>query len=514
MNFSKTKAHEPEVGEIYASLCRPESGALSVDRRRFLQGSLALGGAAALGPSMFANEAAALGDDDRILVCVYMAGGNDGLNMIAPLDSGAYFDARKSLSIDATNAHKIAKNRYLHPMLGGLAERYRAGEVAIVEGVGFADDDHSHFSSIKTWMGASTYHGPGASGWLGRYLEQAGLDGLGGVNIGDSGVPLLMVGKNSTATALPTDGNLFGADVEEKWEEQLIRVFTDLGAGDIGRSEMANMWAAQLGSAIGVAGQVSPIYNQDIAERNLVRNMTLAANLINLDVGSRVISTSFQTFDTHDDQAAEHAARLLEFDNALTAFYANLKPRYRDRVVVMTFSEFGRRVEANNSRGTDHGTAGPMMMIGPSVKSGFHGKLPSLTRLDDRGDLKHTVDFREVYASVLSGWLGADSASVLGANFETLDLFGAPATAGTPDPVPNEPTPDPDPSTPPANDNTPGNDSAPPNNDVGRTGAVPNKRRPSRTPGSARITTKAGTSSSLQGTPDRQSVMDRALSRF
>lgn len=428
--------NDPAVGDILRSLSVPDTQAGAIRRRRFLQGSLALGGAAALGPSIFADQAEALGADDRILVCVYMAGGNDGLNTIAPLDNGAYFDARKSLAIDEATAHQIAPNRYLHPMLGGVADLYRNGEVSIVEGVGFPDDDHSHFSSIKTWMAANRNHGPGTSGWLGRYMERAGLGDLGAVNIGDSGVPLLMVGRNSIATGLPSDGNLFGADVADKWEDELVSVFTDLSKGDARDSKMANAWAQQLGSAINVAGTVNSIYSEDQQERNLVRKMGLAANLINLDVGTRVIGTSFQTFDTHDDQAADHAARLKEFDDAVARFYDNLKPKFRNRVVIMTFSEFGRRVAANDSRGTDHGTAGPMMMIGPSVKAGFHGKLPSLKKLDKRGDMHHNVDFREVYATVLDQWLRADHADVLGGSFSTLDLFSAP---GSPVQVPELP---------------------------------------------------------------------------
>ena len=432
--------HDPEVGDILRSLSVADGVSrqqpAAIRRRRFLQGSLALGGAAALGPTLFADRAEALGADDRIIVCVYMAGGNDGLNTIAPLDSGRYHDARKTLIIDEATSHQIAPNRYLHPMLGGLASLYRDGHVAIVEGVGFPDDDHSHFSSIKTWMAANRNHGPAASGWLGRYAERARLGELGAVNIGDTGVPLLMVGQNSIATGLPTDGNLFGADVSDAWENELVSVFTDLSRGDTRRSEMASAWAEQLGSAIGVASRVNPIYADDQQERNLIRNMGLAANLINLDVGARVLSTSFQTFDTHDDQAADHAARLKEFDDAVARFYANLKPKFRNRVVILTFSEFGRRVAANDSRGTDHGTAGPMMMIGPAVKAGFHGSLPSLKDLDERGDLKHTVDFRDVYATVLDQWLKADHGDVLDGRFQTLDLFGEP---GDPVQVPQLP---------------------------------------------------------------------------
>ncbi len=421
--------HDAELGDILRSLSVADTQPGAIRRRRFLQGSLALGGAAALGPTLFADSAQALGADDRILVCIQMAGGNDGLNTIAPLDSGRYHDARRTLANDEATSHKIAPNRYLHPMLGGLAKRYRDGEVAIVEGVGFPDDDHSHFSSIKTWMSANRNHGPGSSGWLGRYMERAGLGDLGAVNIGDSGVPLLMVGQRSIATGLPSDGNLFGADVTDQWEHDLVNVFSKMSRADAGDSAMGTAWANQLGSAIGVAEKVNPIYADNQEERNLIRKLGLAANLINLDVGTRVIGTSFQTFDTHDDQAGDHAARLKEFDDAVTRFYTNLKPKFRNRVVLMTFSEFGRRVAANDSRGTDHGTAGPMIMIGPSVKAGFHGSAPSLNNLDDRGDLKHTVDFREVYATVLDQWLRADHAEVLAGSFSTLNLFAKPSDA-------------------------------------------------------------------------------------
>jgi uncharacterized protein (DUF1501 family) len=159
--------------------------------------------------------------------------------------------------------------------------------------------------------------------------------------------------------------------------------------------------------------------------------LRLAAKLINLNLGTRIIGTSSSQYDTHDDQAPQHALNLAEFDAGLDAFYATLRPKYRNRVVIMTFSEFGRRVEANDSRGTDHGTAGPMLMIGPAVKAGFHGVAPSLRKLDERGDLKHTADFRDVYASVLSQWLKADDSQILGHSFDEIDLFVSPSSLKT-----------------------------------------------------------------------------------
>lgn len=422
--------NEPEFEDIYRAMCHPDMGELSVGRRRFLQGSIALGGAMALGPTVFADEASALGADDRILVCIYLGGGNDGLNMIAPLDDGAYFDARQGLAINASSAHHIAPNRYLHPSLPLLADRFRNGEVAIVEGVGHRDDDHSHFNGVATWMAASTARGPNTSGWLGRYLDDAGLGQLGAINVGDSGVPLHLRGRHKGATGLPTNGNLFGADVEERWEAELLRVFADLKSADFQSGEMAQAWASELGSAIDVASEISPIYENNPDERGLSRNLTLAAKLINLNLGTRIVGTASSQYDTHDDQAPQHAMNLAELDDAIAAFYSTLRPKFRNRVVIMTFSEFGRRVKANDSRGTDHGTAGPMLMIGPAVKAGFHGTAPSIRKLDERGDLKHTVDFRDVYASVLSQWLKADDTQILGGSFDKLDLLGSPASAG------------------------------------------------------------------------------------
>ncbi len=410
----------------------PRPGDIQVARRRFLQGALAAGGASGLLGGMLAGwEGPALagpplGPDDRVLVVVFLAGGNDGLGTVVPADDPRYQDARGALAVRVGAADAIGEGLYLHPSLARLKARFDAGQVAVVRGVGEASDDHSHFTSMATIMSAQ----PGAvspSGWLGRWLDAAGLDGLGGVSIGWGGPPLTLRGNRTTPTSLPPNGNLFGADRSRDWERYAVDALAGIqGVG----GPLGDFVAGTFAAAIGTAQRVEPAYGAGLPDDGLVRDLTLAARIVNLDLGVRVIGVELGGFDTHDDQRPGHDALLAELDAGIDAFFATVAPAFSGRTSMLVFSEFGRRVRANDSGGTDHGTAAPWFVVGPRVAGGLHGAQPSLARLDRRGDLRHTVDYRSVYASILGGWLGADGAALLGGPHEDLGLFAAPGPGG------------------------------------------------------------------------------------
>ena len=415
----------PSEADIALTQLSTAGGADGLARRRFLQGALATGGALGMMPSVFDSIAAAatpLGPSDRVLVTVFLNGGNDHLNTIVPADDGAYQAARGSLAVAVNGSHSVGNGLYLHPNLSRLKTRFDAGQVALIEGVGEANDDHSHFTSTATWF-AGIPAVPNPTGWLGRYGDGMGLDGVGMVHIGWGGIPMLLKGNASSAVGLPPNGNLFGADRSEGWERYAIETVADFGDGGVG-----GPWGDAVGGsfrdAVDTAQQIQPAYTEGLPEEGLARELALAAEVINLNLGTRIVSVSLGGFDSHDGQRPGHDDLLAELDAGIDAFFTTLSPVFAGRTGLLVFSEFGRRVESNNSAGTDHGTAGAMMFVSPQAAGGHHGQQPSLTNLDWRGDMHHHLDFRSVYATLLDEWLDSDSQEVLGANYSPVDIIG------------------------------------------------------------------------------------------
>ncbi len=409
-----------------ARLTRNDHSPDGLARRRFLQGSLAVGGGAGLGlmPGAFDQLAAAatpLPVTERILVVVFLNGGNDHLNTLVPAEDGAYVANRGALAVSVDGSTSVGDGLHLHPNLTRLKSRYDAGQVAFIRGVGEPTDDHSHFTSMATWFAGIQNMVP-ATGWLGRYQDGAGLDALGSVSIGWSGVPMMLQGDSSSAVALPPSGSLFGADRSEDWERLAYQTISKLGTNGSGIGPHGTLVAGAYGNAVDTAEDISPAFVSSLADDGLARELGLAAQVINLNMGTQIVNVELGGFDHHDAQRPDHDDLLAELDEGIDAFWANLSPSYAIRTSMLIMSEFGRRVDAN-STGTDHGSAGLMMLVGPAVSGGLHGQQPSLTNLDDRGDLHHHLDFRSVYATVLSEWLDADDREILGANYSKLDLF-------------------------------------------------------------------------------------------
>lgn len=423
--FSQTR--DPELVDAYRRLHVPATAA-GIERRHFLQGLLAVGGLTALGVPMLSGRAEAgapLAPDERILVVLLMGGGNDSLNMVCPLEQGAYQSIRGSFGIAAAGTHSVGDGLYLHPNLGRLKTRFDQGKVAIVNGVGDALDDHSHFVNMARWMAGRSNEGIWTSGWLGRYLDGIGGDGLSGVSIGHEGVPLHMQRPSGETTALPPSGSLFGTDYSENNQNRaMYDALKSIDPNNVGLSPWAAEFSRSVAACIDTADTVGPVFSPEITEEDdLVVDATLAARLINLDVGARVIALSMGGYDHHDDQRPAHDEFMTSVDRAIDTLFDQVNPSLRGRVMLMSFSEFARRVEPNGSDGTDHGTAGALFVVGDSVNGGLYGAQPSLSNLDNRGDLKHEVDFRSVYSTVLEDWLQADPVEIIGGNYENLGFL-------------------------------------------------------------------------------------------
>lgn len=414
--------------EADIALARLSSGADNdgFARRRFLQGALASGGALGMMPSVFDSIAAAatpLGPSDRVLVTVFLNGGNDHLNTLVPADSGAYHAARGAMAVSVGESDSVGNGLYLHPNLGRLKTRFDAGQVALIAGVGEDGDERSHFQSTAQYFAGDVDLGADPDGWLGRYANAAGLGELGVVHIGWGGIPMLVRAPGAGPIGLPPSGSLFGADRSESWERYAIEAVAEYGSGGVGGA-FGDSVAGMFRDAVDVAEQIQPAYVEGLAEEGLPRELGLAAEVVNLNLGTRVVSVSLGGFDHHEGQRPNHDELLAQLDEGIDAFFARLSPAFAGRTGMLVFSEFGRRVEANNSAGTDHGTASLMMFVGPRAAGGHHGQQPSLTDLDWRGDQHHHVDFRQVYATLLEQWLDADATEVLGSNFSQLNFIG------------------------------------------------------------------------------------------
>lgn len=411
---------------------------LSSTRRDFLRllGSAGIVSIGALPPRFLMHaaetKAGAAARDKRVLVLIQLAGGNDGLNTLVPLNDPAYEKARPGIGIPKGQALKLNNQFGLHPNLTGLRELYDEGKLAIVDGVGYPNPDRSHFRSMDIWQSAQPQNESPRDGWLGRALEwqfdrQPALAEA--LTLGTDKLPLAFV---STRVNVPT--------LRRLEDFQLVDGQSSTANRDLTRSAMKQLSAkpASAGgeldflrrattTALTSAERLKSLASTyrttvDYPSTGLASRLKLIAQMLTADLPARMFLVSLDGFDTHSQQQPGHAALMAELSGAIRAFEQDLvEHKLSDRVVLATYSEFGRRVAENGSLGTDHGAASMLFALTPTGKAGFHGKHPSLTDLTD-GDLKFTTDFRSVYATLLDNWLEIPSAGVLGAEFPKLSF--------------------------------------------------------------------------------------------
>lgn len=417
-----------------------------LDRRALLTASLGLGGFALLGGRGEARvrlAGAFTGSESeragKVLVLVQLTGGNDGLSTVVPFGDDAYGRARTSTRIATDEVLRIDDYRGLHPALKGLKSRYDAGRMAIVEGAGYPDPIRSHFKSYEVWHTASARGRSSGEGWIGRLASAAWAK---------DETPELVVHVGGTAPysvySLAKPPVIFQTPQSYRWvgpETDDLVAYKKAAEEDTQRLDDARKKkskAKQTGSEAAIERlrgvladanesstrirRAAVAYDTKVAypADELGDSLRIVAALLDARIGSRVASVELDGFDSHNNQRGQHDARMRTLDGALTAFLDDLKGRsIEDEVMVVVFSEFGRRVQENGSRGTDHGTAGPMFVLGSQVKGGLYGKHPSLADLDD-GDLIHTTDFRGVYMTAIERWFDADATKVLGARYPSL----------------------------------------------------------------------------------------------
>ncbi len=391
------------------------------------------------------TAAAALSDTGNILLVIQMAGGNDGLNTVVPLATSQYDLYKKSrptLAIPQSQALPLNSEVGLHPKLAKFKGLFDAKKLAVVQGVGYPNPNRSHFRSMDIWHSANPdklkY-----TGWLGDYFDinfHDNTNPLIGASVAAGSLPRSLLGtaqaipaiasistyKIDTDPRFPLDGqnNQIPAFLalnrearpQQAYYEQIRRIALDAYASSTTLQAGATRYPSD--PSMNTAYQVGGGLGQALKQ---------CAQIIAGDLGARILYVMIGGFDTHQGQDANFAGQqsnlFVQLSGAVDAFLADLTRLKRaDNVLIMTWSEFGRRVGENSDRGTDHGAAAPLFLAGNRVKSGVIGNHPSLANLDSNGDVKFAIDFRQVYATVLERWLGVDSRDVLGAAFPLLDF--------------------------------------------------------------------------------------------
>jgi uncharacterized protein (DUF1501 family) len=356
--------------------------------------------------------------DSRVLVIVQLDGGNDGINTVVPFADEGYAKYRRTLRLQRDRLVKVNDTVGLHPSMAGFGKLLQTGQLAIVQGVSYPNPNRSHFQSMAIWHTARLdAEQQSGLGWIGRGLDEA-KDGS-TLLVGGGPPPLALRGRRAIASAIERleDFTLAaGADPRQSLTK-------NEPANDLTAFVRRNMLDAYAAADRLAATAREKDGDARYPQNSLAQRLQLIARLLKVGVGARVYYTTQGSYDTHHAQLFTHSQLLLEFSGAVKAFLDDLAAaKLGDRVTVLAFSEFGRRVQENGSAGTDHGTAGPVFLAGPGVKAGLVGTTPSLTDLEN-GDLKVGLDFRRVYASALDEWLGLPSETALAGKFERLPLF-------------------------------------------------------------------------------------------
>jgi uncharacterized protein (DUF1501 family) len=401
-------------------------------RRDFLQAALGTSTLMSLGsvvPDWLLRSAKAASQRDgrdTVLVVLQLTGGNDGLNTVVPYADDEYGRNRPTLRLPTNELHKIDASLGFHPRMEAFSKLYKDGHLAIVQGVGCPNPDQNHERALRMWHTADPQRPQCPTGWLGRAVDRVWSPVASDTTaafVGPIPRPFALNAENVVVPSLRSAEDItihqpagWAAPITAPSDNTLLQFMRQSALDARGKSE-------RIEAVVKTAGG-----SADYPAFGLARDLRTVAQLIRADVGIRIFLAELGGgglggFDNHANQLGNHCALLHQLAESVAAFLYDLqRDKQLDRVVLMTFSEFGRTVKENGRRGTDHGIAAPVFLAGGQVKGGLVGPHPSLTDLD-KGALKMHTDFRQVYATVLDRWLGFDSEPVLGGRFESLDVF-------------------------------------------------------------------------------------------
>lgn len=368
----------------------------------------------------------------KTLVVVEFDGGNDGLNTVIPYADKAYYDARPTLAIPNSSVLKVNDKLGFHPAMTKFKALFDQGHIAVVQNTGYPNPDLSHFRSRIIYQRAdpTTQETIDQLGWLGKYADLELFktnNGLAAINFGVSLNKSLAADK----VIVPSISNfsLYQFNSDPKYlgdRNNQLNAFKKAG----GVQSPDNQFDYVGGTGVGAVNGADTLQNGikkyttpnvTYIKDTLGQQLQMAAQVIAADLGTQIIYVFVGGFDTHTDQLEDQAKLLGSISDNFDAFYQDLVRLNKvNDVMLLGFSEFGRRVNENGSGGTDHGTAAPMFVLGNSVKGGFYGDIPNLTKLDSAGNLMYSTDFRSVYNTILTDWLNTDAQAILGGKFDNL----------------------------------------------------------------------------------------------
>lgn len=396
-----------------------------ISRRNFVKASVALLPTFAYLPTVFRRAVAssvlesgvqASPYPDRTLVILQMAGGNDGLNTVIPFEDNRYYDLRSYLSVPGEEVLDLNGTVGLHPVLSKMKSLWDDGLLAIVQGVGYPNQSYSHFESMHIWQTADN-KGNLSEGWLGRYFEalkDTEDSVFNGLAVGRR-MPYECFASNASIPVVENIDRYHLAGSDPLRSEALLKLYASSPLETPYGVLLDNTLEA-LHKSSNALKKADDNYRSEIEypDTSLSKSLKLLAEAIIGDLGVKVGHVKIGGFDTHSDQIVEQPDLLEDVSEAIYAFYQDLKAANRDHnVLIMTWSEFGRRVKSNGSGGTDHGAAAPLFLVGTPVIGGIYGDYPDLSNLD-KDNLRFTTDFRSVYSTVLEQWLGASPEAILG----------------------------------------------------------------------------------------------------
>jgi uncharacterized protein (DUF1501 family) len=368
---------------------------------------------------------AATAGGQRALVLIELSGGNDGLNTVVPFEDARYYNLRPNIAIPAKDVLKLQDGIGLHPTMSALHGLYQSGRVAIVQGVGYPNPNYSHFESADIWYSAQPSKGADRTGWVGRYLENSPATKAANFS-GDN--PLALYTQTTIVPAFNgldefyfQPSNYYNDDAQARYDTAR-RIFQQAESNPLAEYIRSSAFDAITTAEIIQRNVRETGRTPGYPESDLGNQLEAVSQLLKANLDFRVFYLRLSGFDTHSNQPDQQAQLLQDVSDSLAAFYNDLRQAgLAGNVTAMTFSEFGRR-PAENGGGTDHGSAQPVFVVGDSVRGGLYGTAPSLDNLDDE-NLRFGLDFRQVYASVLDGWLGLDPAKILDQTWPTLPLF-------------------------------------------------------------------------------------------
>ena len=413
---------------------------MAISRRDFIRNGVGAFTVGLAAPAFLTDLARAQSASSRALVVLYLGGGNDALSTLIPYTDAYYYSRRPSIAVPAANVLQIGSdssrvNLGLHPNLGGLRTLYNSGNVALIQRAGYENSSRSHFTGQDIWGSANPVN-PQTLGWLGRYLDTLPSP-VNPLVAWDSlrEIPRALVGEHVSVPAISSASSYTYASPNTGTEVTVERTYQQKIASHVpvGRPHLAFV-NSNIDAAMNTLDKVALVaaYRGTVTypTSGLGQALLNVAGAIVRGVGTKIFWVQLGGFDTHASQTTSYPALMTDLNNSVVAFYNDLKAQgLMDQTMIVTFSEFGRRVFDNGSTGCDHGAGGLMTAIGGQVKGGIYGTAASLnpdsqnpTLENNGGDVRYETDFRSVYARILDNWLGTDSVALLGGNFRKSSL--------------------------------------------------------------------------------------------